>query len=119
MKPLNFILCLILVLMLAFVAFFFAGGTLTASGSSITAAAADYPEAFESIRSVIAANTAPQLFSNEVLGDPSGYTLVDVNISLSNRGVFDAEWLNIQLKIPITKVCLNWLTKECTAKNQR
>ena len=98
MKPLNFILCLILVLMLAFVAFFFAGGTLTANGSSITAAAADYPEAFESIRSVVATDTAPQLFSNEVLGDASGYSLVDVNISLTNRGVFDAEWLNIRLE---------------------
>ena len=60
LKPLNFILCLILVLMLAFVAFFFAGGTLTTSASSITAAAADYPEAFESIRNVISTNTAPQ-----------------------------------------------------------
>ena len=71
MKPLNFILCLILVLMLAFVAFFFAGGTLATSASSITAAAADYPEAFESIRGVISSDTAPQLLSNEALGDAS------------------------------------------------
>ena len=98
LKPLNFILCLILVLMLAFVAFFFAGGTLSTSANCITAAAADYPEAFESIRGVISGNTAPQLFSNEVLGDASLYTLVDVNITLSNRGVFDAEWLNIQVE---------------------
>ena len=98
LKPLNFILCLILVLMLAFVAFFFAGGTLSSSATCITAAAADYPEAFESIRGVISADSAPQLLSNEALGDPSGYTLVDVNISLSNRGVFDAEWLNIQVE---------------------
>ena len=98
MKPLNLILCLILVLMLAFVAFFFAGGTLTTSASSITAAAADYPEAFDSIRNVISTNTAPQLLSNEPLGDAADYTLVDVNISLSNRGVFDAEWLNIQVE---------------------
>ena len=98
MKPLNLILCLILVLMLAFAAFFFAGGTLATSASSITAAAADYPEAFESIRGVISSDTAPQLLSNEALGDASGYTLVDVNITLSNRGVFDAEWLNIQVE---------------------
>lgn len=98
LKPLNFILCLILVLMLAFAAFFFAGGTLATSASSITAAAADYPEAFESIRGVISSDTAPQLLSNEALGDASGYTLVDVNITLSNRGVFDAEWLNIQVE---------------------
>ena len=98
LKPLNFILCLILILMLAFVAFFFAGGTLTTSASCITAAAADYPDAFESIRGVISSDTAPQLLSNEALGDASGYTLVDVNIILSNRGLFDAEWLNIQVE---------------------
>ena len=98
MKPLNFILCLILVLMLAFVAFFFAGGTLSSSATCITAAAADYPEAFESIRGVISSDTAPQLLSNEALGDASLYTLVDVNIILSNRGLFDAEWLNIQVE---------------------
>ena len=98
LKPLNFILCLILVLMLAFAAFFFAGGTLTASASSISAAAADYPEAFDAIRSVISTDTAPQLLSNEALGDAADYTLVDVNITLSNRGVFDAEWLNIQVE---------------------
>ena len=98
LKPLNFILCLILVLMLAFAAFFFAGGTLTASASSISAAAADYPEAFDAIRSVISTDTAPQLLSTEALGDAADYTLVDVNITLSNRGIFDAEWLNIQLE---------------------
>ena len=98
LKPLNFILCLILVLMLAFVAFFFAGGTLSSSATCITAAAADYPEAFESIRGVISSDTAPHLLSNEALGDASLYTLVDVNIILSNRGIFDAEWLNIQVE---------------------
>ena len=112
MKPLNFILCLILVLMLAFVAFFFAGGTLTASAGSISAAAADYPEAFDAIRSVISTDTAPQLLSNEALGDAADYTLVDVNITLSNRGIFDAEWLNIQLEGAPGDVAVYSLTGE-------
>ncbi len=97
MKPLNLILSLILVLMLLFCAFFYAGGSLRAQVSSISASAADYPDAFASIQSVIASDTAPQLLSDEVPGDASDYSLVDVNIALTNRGIFDAEWLNIEL----------------------
>lgn len=97
MKPLNFILLLILILMLLFGAFFYAGGTLSAQVSGVSAAAADYPEAFDSIRGVLSAGTAPQLFSDEVLGDAANYSLVDVGITLSNRGIFDAEWLNIEV----------------------
>ncbi|MBQ8506503.1 MAG: hypothetical protein IJ466_03620 [Clostridia bacterium] len=97
MKPFNIILSLILVLILAFGAFFYAGGTLQADVSSITASAADYPDAFESIRNVLQSGTAPQLFSNDPLDGPENYSLVDINISLANRGIFDAEWLNIQL----------------------
>lgn len=97
MKPLNFVLCLILVLLLAFGALFFAGGSLHTSVSSVSAAAADYPDAFASIQSVLTSGTAPQLLSNEALGDASNYTLVDVSITLTNRGIFDAEWLNISV----------------------
>lgn len=98
MKPFNIFLCLILILILAFGAFFFAGGTLRADVSSISARAADYPEAFESIQNVISSGSAPQIFSSEALTNPEDYSLVDINISLTNRGVFDAEWLNIQVE---------------------
>lgn len=98
MKPANVVLCLILVLMLAFCAFFYAGGTLKAEAGSIAAGAAEYPDAFESIRSVISGGSAPQLFSNDPLDDPANYSLVDINVRLANRGIFDAEWLNIQLQ---------------------
>ena len=98
MKPFNIFLCLVLILMVAFCAFFYAGGTLMAEVSSISASAADYPDAFESIRAVLDGQTAPQTFTNEALGDIDEYRLVDINLSLSNRGIFDAEWLNIQLK---------------------
>lgn len=89
---------LILILMLAFGAFFYTGGTLKADVDSITANAAEYPDAFDSIRSVVSAGTAPQLFSGDALDNPANYSLIDVKIELTNRGIFDAEWLNIQVQ---------------------
>ena len=98
MKPANVVLSLILILALAFGAFYYTGGTLQAQVSSINAQAADYPDAFASIQGVIANGTAPQLFTADPLDDPANYTLVDMNISLTNRGIFDAEWLNIKVQ---------------------
>jgi len=98
MRPATVVLSLILILMLAFVAFFYTGGTLQAQLTSITASAAEHPDAFESIKTVLSSNSAPQLFSTDPLDDAANYSLVDVSIILTNRGIFDAEWLNIQLK---------------------
>lgn len=98
MKPATGILSLILILMLAFGAFFYTGGTLVAQANSITANAAEHPDAFESIKSVLASGSAPQLFSADALDDAANYSLVDISIALTNRGIFDAEWLNIQLE---------------------
>lgn len=98
MKPATVILSLILILMLAFCAFFYTGGTLKAQVSSISASAAEYPEAFESIRNIVASGSAPQTISGDALDDPALYSLVDVNITLTNRGVFDAEWLNVKVQ---------------------
>ena len=97
MKPINIVLCLILVLLVAFGAFFYTGGALQAEVSALSAAAADYPEAFEAVRGVLQSDSAPQRFSEELPQDAPGYSLLDVNIRLTNRGIFDAEWLNIQL----------------------
>ena len=96
MRTLTVFLSLILILMLAFCAFFYAGSTLRAEVSCISAPAADYPDAFASVQQVIAGNSAPITFSGASLDDPSALSLVDVNIILTNRGIFDAEWLNIQ-----------------------
>jgi len=84
--------------MLAFGAFFYAGGTLKTEVTAITASAAEYPDAFESIKGVITSGSAPQLFSTESLDDPANYSLLDVSIILTNRGIFDAEWLNVQFQ---------------------
>lgn len=97
MRPATIVLSLILILCLAFCAFFYTGGTLQAEAGSIYANAAEYPEAFESIRDVISGGNAPQLFSSDELDDPANYSLVDVSINLVNRGIFDAEWLNIKV----------------------
>ena len=98
MRPATFLFTMILVLILAFCGFFYTGGTLQAQVSSISASAAEYPDAFSSIRSVIATGTAPQVFTADALDSPENYSLVDVSITLTNRGVFDAEWLNIQVE---------------------
>lgn len=97
MRPATTVFSLILVLILAFCAFFYTGGTLQANVSSISASAAEYPEAFSSIQNVVSGGTAPQIFSGDVLDDPANYSLVDISIALSNRGIFDAEWLNVQV----------------------
>ena len=98
MRTLTIFLSLILILMLSFCAFFYAGGTLHAEVSCITAPASDYPDAFESVKHVVAAGSAPIVLSDASLDDISACSLVDVNIILTNRGVFDAEWLNIQTR---------------------
>lgn len=98
MKPATVVLSLILILILAFGAFFYTGGTLQAQATSITAGAAEHPDAFESIKAVLASGSAPQLFSTDVLDNAANYSLVDLSISLTNRGIFDAEWLNVQLQ---------------------
>lgn len=106
MKPATTIFSLILILILAFCLFFYSGGTLLAQVSSLNADAAEYPDAFESIRSILSTDTAPQTFSGDTLDDASNFRLVDVNISLTNRGIFDAEWLNIQLSPAVGDVAV-------------
>ena len=96
MRTLTVFLSLILILMLSFCAFFYTGSTLRAEVSCITAPAAEYPETFDAVRQVLASGSAPILLSNEALDDATAYSLVDVNIILTNRGIFAAEWLNIQ-----------------------
>ena len=96
MRKLTAILIVILVMMAGFTAWFFLGGTLRAHVHIQTASAADYPEAHGAIRELLAAGSAPQLFDDPALAeDAEVCTLVDVNITLTNRGLFPAEWLHI------------------------
>lgn len=96
MRAATLLLSLILVLMLCFCAFFYTGGTLQAQVSRTTASAAEYPDSFDLVRDILASGSAPRLYSEEGAVDASGCALVDVNVILTNRGMFDAEWLNVQ-----------------------
>ena len=97
MRKLTAVLAVILILMLGFAAWFWLGGTLRADVAIQTARAADYPEAFAAIRSLLDSGSAPQVLGGEALSeDPSAYTLVDVSVTLTNRGLFPAEWLDIR-----------------------
>ncbi len=97
MKKLTAILVVLLVLLAGFAAWFYLGGTLHAQVFIQTANAADYPEAYGAIRSLLESGSAPQAFTDAALGDDAArYTLVDVNLRLANRGLFPAEWLDIR-----------------------
>ena len=93
MKKINVFLMIVLILLIAFAVYFFVGGTLKASVSTITAPASDHPDAFASIRNVLDSHSAPQQFG-EISNDPGLYTLMDVTVSLANHGVFAAEWID-------------------------
>ena len=94
MKKLNILLMIILILLLAFVAYFFIGGTLHAQAYVATAPASDYPDVCKSITSIVNSGAAPQQFT-ELPSSPDGCTLADITISITNPGLFDAEWIDI------------------------
>ena len=97
MKKLTAILAVLLVLLAGFAAWFYLGGTLHAQVYIQTANAADYPAAYGAICSLLESGSAPQAFADPKLGDDAArYTLVDVNLRLTNRGLFPAEWLDIR-----------------------
>ena len=96
MRKLTALLASVLTLLLLFAAWFWIGGTLRASVYIQTARAADYPEAFGAIRGLLDSGSAPQVLGSEpVSEDPAAYTLVDITVTLANRGLFAAEWLDI------------------------
>ena len=113
MRKLTAILAAVLVLLAGFAAWFYLGGTLRAQVFIQTANAADYPEAYGAIRSLLASHSAPQTFSDPSLPeDPSPYTLVDVNVTLANRGLFPAEWLDIRAEAVEGDIAVYALTGE-------
>lgn len=98
MKKATIILGIIFILLIGFIAYFFIGGALNVQIKTITASAADYPDAFNSIVSVLESGSAPQYFSTANLGSADQYTLIDVTLSLKNPGIFSADWLDIQVQ---------------------
>ena len=99
MRKLTALLTVVLVLMLGFGGWFYLGGTLRGEVAIQSAPAADYPEAFGAVRSILEGGTAPQVLDGGSLSeDPSPYRLMDINVTLSNRGLFPAEWLHISME---------------------
>ena len=99
MRKLTALLTVVLALMLGFGGWFYLGGTLRGALAAQSAPAADYPEAFAAVRSILEGGTAPQVLDGGVLSeDPSPYRLMDINVTLSNRGLFPAEWLHISME---------------------
>lgn len=96
MKKLTLLLGSILALMLAFAGVFWIGGSLRATARVLTAGAAEYPDVFPSIRSVLESGSAPQTFDASELRDASAYTMMDITLSLENRGFLPMEWLHME-----------------------
>ena len=97
MRKLTAALSLLLLILLGIAAWFYLGGTLRSQVTAQSARAADYPEAFGAVRSLVESGAAPQILSGGGLSeDPAPYTLVDINVTLTNRGLFPAEWLHIR-----------------------
>lgn len=99
MRKLTALLAAALLLLLSLAGAFWLGGTLRAVPYIRTARAADYPEAFGAIRDLLASGSAIQALGGDAVSeDPAAYTLVDITIELSNRGLFPAEWLDISTR---------------------
>ena len=96
MRRLTAVLATVFFILAGLAAWFYLGGTLRAVPYIRTARAADYPEAFGAIRGLLDSGSAPQVLGSEpVSEDPTAYTLVDITVTLANRGLFAAEWLDI------------------------
>lgn len=114
MKKLNVFLMIVLILMLAFVAYFYIGGTLRAQATIATAPASDYPDVCASITSIVNSGAAPQQFA-ALPSSPEGCTLVDMTVSLSNYGLFDAEWISISVEPAEGDIAVYSMTGESSA----
>ena len=113
MRKLTAVLAVILILLLGFAGWFWLGGTLHAQVYVQTAPAADYPEAFGAIRSLLDSGSVPQVFSEGPLSeDPTAYTLVSITVTLTNRGLFPAEWLDMRARATEGDIAVYALTGE-------
>ena len=98
MRKVTALLSIAFILLLGLYGWFCLGGTLRAEPYIQTAKASDYPEAFASIRRLVYAGQSPQILGGDGIGEsPDAYTLVDITVTLDNRGLFPAEWLHVSV----------------------
>ena len=113
MRRLTAVLATVFFIMAGLAAWFYLGGTLRAEPYIRTARAADYPEAFGAIRGLLDSGSAPQILGSEAVSeDPAAYTLVDISVTLTNRGLFPAEWLDISATAATGDIAVYAITGE-------
>ena len=112
MKKLNVFLLIVLLVLIALLILVLAGSHLGAEAHIITASASEHPDAFSSIRSVLASGSAPQQFTGDIPQSADGCTLVDVTISLTNAGLLPAEWLDVAVTAQPGDIAVYSLTGE-------
>lgn len=95
MKTRTLLLAILFVALAGMIGAFFIGGTLQVEVQTMTANAADYPEAYASIVNVVSGGTAPIYFAQTDFQDSRQYTLLDVTLNISNPGFIPAEWLEV------------------------
>ncbi|GEM_PF-2209814 len=94
----TMILGAVLAVMVLCGAVFLLGGGLSARLDVMTAGAAEFPKAYQSIRDIVASDAAPQRFDAPLPDDPAACRLEDVTITLYNRGLIDAEWVSVSVE---------------------
>ena len=112
MRRSTIILTSVLAVMVLLAGVFWMGGTLSARMEAVTAGAADYPEAFESIKSVVEAGAAPQELGEPLPEEASLCRLEDVTLSLYNPGLISAEWVSVTVEAAPGDVAVYSLTGE-------
>ena len=111
MKKLNIFLGIVLGVLVILVAYFFIGGTLGASVSTASALATDQADAYASIQNILSSDSAPQQFA-DAPDSADDCTLIDVTITLKNRGMFPAEWISMSVTPASGDIAVYSLTGE-------
>ena len=111
MRKSTMILGTVFLIMAMLTVLFLVGGTLSAKTDTMTAIASEYPKAYASILNVLSTG-APQTFSNALPEDPSRCRLEDVTITLTNRGLFPAEWISVDVEAAPGDVAVYSITGE-------
>ena len=93
MKALSILLSVVVVLLVALIAFFFIGGTLGTQAQIAAVSAQEQPEAFAAAAEAVQTGRAPRAITQMEGEDPAAYTLTDVTVAFANNGLFAAEWL--------------------------
>lgn len=97
MKGLKIALAVLLAALVAFAVYFFVGGTLRTEVYTASTDAVEAADAFSEAVSALRSGAASEVFLDEIPDSAEGYRIVEVSITLQNRGLFAAEWLTVSV----------------------